>query len=560
MIKNKNVNLESKEDGSDVESGNNKDTKKPKKKLKKNNVLVIKGDEYSLSEDEFKKSSIEDDEENQEDSLNISSTKKNPELDERLLKRQIRQHRKSKVQNYFSGSSYGFPACYIIYQIAKQLNLESNEFLWQYIVSSTDHFLHDHLTSDQYEKLFNECRVEVSRLNQGKSKNPILSYYNNIKKKNVSDSSNSNQNSNLLNNSKIESEVNLQIDEKEIELKSNNREAKSILVEPDYRLFLYRHWNLFDSLVYSNYTVSSLNSWKEPGRKEIQKLLAFIGIPLEESKQKFLFMKNEFKQLFKEKIMEVCKKFEMKDLIYQSFVYQFDQKSQFSASDYVYCLSALLEYPFNIHALEENFINEVDDSSEVNKAEEEKNDLYIEQTSLNKDLKYDNYWVCYEFLALKNPKLLKISIEQAIKFQIALVNNGTSLIDKKSIIPSRNFRYSVIRSDISDEIKYFQHPLSLVKLALFIMDTYHTSKSLKNSKIKPFILAIANTLADMFMVVGVLGSSRSFEEKNQFSIRFRCAGEKVGAKLIMNNFDDSIVEIPKGEFDSFLEELCAEDI
>jgi len=413
-------------------------------------------------------------------------------------------------------------------------------------------------------------RLEVLRLNQGKSKNPILSNYNSIKKKvngesqNIQNNNNGNINGNHnngLNNSRIhdESSVQIQNDDKDLELKTNNREAKTILVEPDYRLFLYRHWNLFDSLVYSNYTVSSLNSWKEPGRKEIQKLLAFIGIPLEESKQRFLFMKNEFKQLFKDKILEVSKKFEMKDLIYQSFVYQFDQKTQFSASDYVYCLSALLEYPFNIHALEENYINEVEETTTL--IEEEKNDIYMEQTSLNKDLKYDNYWVCYEFLALKNSKLLKIAIEQAIKFQIALVNNGTSLIDKKSIIPSRNFRYSVIRSDISDEIKYFQHPLSLEKLALFVMDTYHTSKSLKSStKLKPFILAIANTLADKFIVVGVLGSARSYEERNQFSIRFRMAGDKVGAKLIMNNFDDSIVEIPKNEFDSFLEELCAEDV
>ena len=92
------------------------------------------------------------------------------------------------------------------------------------------------------------------------------------------------------------------------------------------------------------------------------------------------------------------------------------------------------------------------------------------------------------------------------------------------------------------------------------MDTYHQSKTLKNSKVKPLVLAIANTLADKFIVVGVLGSSRSYEERNQFSIRFRMAGDKVGAKLIMNNFDDSIVEIPKNEFDSFLEELCAEDV
>ena len=35
--------------------------------------------------------------------------------------------------------------------------------------------------------------------------------------------------------------------------KSTAKEGKSILVGSDYKLILYRHWNLYDSFIYSSY-------------------------------------------------------------------------------------------------------------------------------------------------------------------------------------------------------------------------------------------------------------------------------------------------------------------
>lgn len=61
---------------------------------------------------------------------------------------------------------------------------------------------------------------------------------------------------------------------------------------------LLRHWTLYDSLCNSNYVVSRLELWKEQGQKELKKILATLGVSLDQAKQKYAFMdanlRNEF--------------------------------------------------------------------------------------------------------------------------------------------------------------------------------------------------------------------------------------------------------------------------
>ena len=90
---------------------------------------------------------------------------------------------------------------------------------------------------------------------------------------------------------------------------------------------LFRHWNLFDSFVYSDYTMGVLTTWREQGKSELQKLFAFMGIPLAETKQKYRYMKSEFKTSFHEKIKEIGAQFGLNELLFHSFIYQFDQNT-----------------------------------------------------------------------------------------------------------------------------------------------------------------------------------------------------------------------------------------
>lgn len=49
-------------------------------------------------------------------------------------------------------------------------------------------------------------------------------------------------------------------------------------------LVLLKYWNLYDSLMFSNSTLSKLKSWHEKGIEKIQEMVLLLGIPLEEAK------------------------------------------------------------------------------------------------------------------------------------------------------------------------------------------------------------------------------------------------------------------------------------
>ena len=68
---------------------------------------------------------------------------------------------------------------------------------------------------------------------------------------------------------------------KYVSVQSRNKVVGTITMEQELKLMLLRHWTLYESLCNSNYLVSKLELWKEPGQKELRRLLATLGIALE---------------------------------------------------------------------------------------------------------------------------------------------------------------------------------------------------------------------------------------------------------------------------------------
>jgi cell division control protein 45 len=509
------------------ENEDNYKDKDKKKRLKKKRGNL---DDIEIKEENLKE---KDNNNEEDDELSNKKKKRSAILDEKIMKKTLKKKKKMKIANYYAGKYYGFPSTFVIYNIILQHNRDDNQCLWLLIVSLTDNYIQSHISEDTYTSLRSFCVKEVLRLNK------------NINNNNSGDAVNKIFNAHGFNEDEGKELSKL--------IKSNNKEMKTISQELDYKLFLYKHWNLFDSFVYSSYTLACLQTWKEEGKREIQKILAYMGIPLKEAKQKYAYMKNEYKNIFKEKIMEISRKFDMKDLLFESFVYQMDQKTQISACDFVNGINAIIEHPFNsikelssmsnenIEKFEEN-LEEGENIDNKNNGDTGGDGEEFSTNENNKGLKINHFWSAYEYLGLKNTKLVKTSFELAINFQISLVNNGTAVIDKRKINPSSNFRYAIINNDMSDDIKYFHNPLSIEKLSLFIMNIYHKSKFLKSLEIKPFVLALLNSKNKSYYIAGVL-SHDNYNDKNDFSMRFRVSARNLQAKIVYNTFNDCVVGI-----------------
>ena len=68
-------------------------------------------------------------------------------------------------------------------------------------------------------------------------------------------------------------------------------------IEPtnEFKFFLHRHWNLFDSMYHSRYIAVNLGVWRSKGQQTLEELMAKMGIPRSEYQQTFSHMSKELK-------------------------------------------------------------------------------------------------------------------------------------------------------------------------------------------------------------------------------------------------------------------------
>ena len=503
---------------------------------------------------------------NESNEENVEENEENSQ--EQKIKEKINeiQEINLKVNEYYGGSYYGLPSTYVFYSIAHQLHKENTYYLWYLIISLTDEYLRYHISDKKYDKMYAICQNEVLRIEKKKSKeDDTLKIY-----------------------------------------KSTAKEGKTILIGSDYKLILYRHWNLYDSFIYSTYPLGILSTWKEPGKAEVQKIFAYMGIPLSEARQKYRYMKNEYLETFRDKIIDVSKKFFLNEIIFHSFIYQFDNNTEMSASDCVYLLSCLIECPFeefnNIEIEDDDFLE--DDNSNISEDELEKNekkgigdrdeiedDDFIddnisnisedgdnknekigdqmnnggdeqneEKLKINNDKNKENtlkrFWMAYRFLSLKKLNMTNSLVDIAIKFQIALTNNATSILDKNGVKNEQKFRYSIVSGNLSDDSRYFHYPGNLERLSLVICETYKQMKG-KKFENKPYLLAYIDAENKTYVIDGNLGcNKKDDEEKNTFPIQFKFVAKKLKIPVSYNYSTEEIITIKKDDLYSFINQIA----
>ena len=109
--------------------------------------------------------------------------------------------------------------------------------------------------------------------------------------------------------------------------------------------FMLRHFNLYDSFYYSDYMVVVCRLWMDEGYKQLDQLIVKAGIPLQEAKQKFQYMKTDYKRHLVKSLSEAGQDHGLVDILFDSFVRQCDEEYQFSAFDIVGLMTTVLEHP-----------------------------------------------------------------------------------------------------------------------------------------------------------------------------------------------------------------------
>ena len=324
-------------------------------------------------------------------------------------------------------------------------------------------------------------------------------------------------------------------------------DSLSLEIQPDYYLFLLRHSSLYDSFFYSNFVNAKLSLWRENGKKRLHKMFATMGIPITTAQETWIYMDHSIKRelgIIFEKNLE---RYGLQDIIRDGFVRTLGFRGSVSASEFVEALTALLEAGQSKNGL----------AAEFNNTQEKASDQ-----STDSDLPHKrwiaNFWQGWDALDNDKITLLKHGIKLAQSLQKAIFNTGVTILEKKLIKDLRIYRLCVLQD--GPDLDLYQNPLTLLRLGNWLIEFCAESEE---KHLLPMVLATLNDSTDTYLVAGLpprypRGLDNSPVRKpivNNFSMAFQYMTSETGARVKIDNFESSIIEIRRDDLLPFLEKL-----
>lgn len=408
--------------------------------------------------------------------------------------RALRSSHESVLEKYYSlGMSYSEPISSLAYSLASELGREDNDLLWLAIVGvtslelsghtstglGTPHILSSNLPYQHHQswriarssRIYGLLRDEVRRLNPSShSQSPSLS----------PDSTS-----------------------------AMSPSDTSIRLTPDPRFLLLRHWSLYDSMLHSPYLATRLHVWNEAGVKRLHKLLAKMGVSLNQSRQGYTHMDMELKKTLRDRLLKYAGVYGLDDLIpagagrasYDQdgwgFVRSWGWKARLSAVDVGVILGAILETGTTHNVSGSPFAAQTLSSQRSNISEK------IEERA---EALTPRFFAAYDALAPNHPTQLLASIPLAQHLLRSILRTGSSLLAKHQIRHLRAFRMGVVK-DGPDLDLFANSPGALVKLALWVGEAVAVNERDKKGTdgATPLVLAALDNARGTYVVVGTGG-------------------------------------------------------
>lgn len=437
-----------------------------------------------------------------------SSPPKEPS--QRQLKRQLlklrRKHEATLDAYYNLGTSYSEPVSSMLYSLASELGREDNDLLWLAIVgiSSVDLSpLSQPISSsrhpsgrkvlDRAEQIKEVLRDEVRRLNP------------------MSDAE--------LRRSREIGDI--------IPTHARSPTDTAIRLSPEPKFLLIRHWSLYDSMLHSPFLSTRLHVWSDAGRKRLNKLLAKMGVSLQEAGKGYVHMDIEIKRSLRQRILKFAEMYNLEGLVPGDngrsghegwgFVRSWGWKATLSAVDVAMTVGAILEVgtegvaggwdmKFDPHGRNPSYSSRVralptpphseDGNSQV--------EAHVSNAAEAPDWTTHRFFAAYDSLnpaatsATQGLSVLLSHVPTAQNLHRAILRTGSALIAKKQIRHLRAFRMGVVKE--GPDVPLFTHPGALTKLAGWVSEAVAVLDAEKGSNRK--------AAADQALVLGCIDESR----------------------------------------------------
>lgn len=235
-----------------------------------------------------------------------------------------------------------------------------------------------------------------------------------------------------------------------VDAEKQQQSAVKIIYDNDLQLALYRHWTVESSLRHSMATAVALRLWSIRGEQRLKELLAEMGLPLDQSKQRFSSMDLNLRQEFRQMVEKLAGKYRVEAVIGASFTLQFGYKFKYCASDIVYAMLALLESSSKDRSPHHCFLDAMDCLSRLKK------------------------------------ETLERGIDKAKVMLASIFKTAQGILEMKKVMNAGSFLYVIIPEGTLDS-RLFAHPHTLVMLAQFVLKAYVETSKRKGAATSPLV-------------------------------------------------------------------------
>lgn len=409
------------------------------------------------------------------------------------------------LRNYYAlGTSYSEPISSLLYSLASELGREDNDTLWLAIIGVSSLELSGRTMTgvgisnasesggsagwggERGEKIRQILRDEVRRLNppddEDSAREATRNEANGV-----------------------------------IPTAARSPTDTSILLSPEPRLLLLRHWSLYESMLHSPYLAPRLHVWNDIGKKRLRKLLAKMGVSLSQCHQNYSHMDIEVKRDLRQKMLKYAPLYGLEGLVpppssggYSGtregwgFIRCWGWKACLSATDVGVILGSILEVG-SLNPLPQSHSNGSGSNEEASSDDPNSHSADV----------VSRFWDSYDALSLTSsdsPTQLLAALPLAQHLHRAILRTGTTLLSKSQIRHLRAFRIAVVKE--GPDVKLFTNPGALTKLALWVGEAIRIQERERGDKNKfggkramgtPLVLAGLDEERNVYVVVGTGG-------------------------------------------------------
>ncbi|XP_050472079.1 cell division control protein 45 homolog [Bombus huntii] len=436
-------------------------------------------DEIPEYNDVFRDDSSDENETDEESENNGSQTKRRRLNEEDIIRRTKRREwtekRATILFNYTQYSYYSKSSAMLIFEMAWNMTKDNLDMVWWAIIGSTE------------QAILGKVESRLSVLEEGS----LQAHVSRLTHKGA-----------------------------EVDKQEQRQSTVKITYDKDLLLVLYRHWTVEASLRHSVPTAVSLRLWSLRGEQRLKGLLADMGLPLAQSKQRFSAMDLALRQEFKQMVEKLAGKYKVDTIIGTSFTLQYGYKFKYCASDIVYAMLAVMESSSKTKLPQGCFLDALDCLSRTKK------------------------------------DILESGIEKAKLMLKTIFKTAQSILQLKEIKHIGSFLYIIIPEGSADNL-IFAHPYPLIMLAQFTLKAYVESS--KNRR-APELPLVASSVYDaeekMCIMIGIPPVCED-QPRSLFGRAFEQAAKNTNSYIEADYFDSTIIRLKIEERPRFLDALAS---